>query len=525
MKLKRRLFLKNAGLFSGSLLGLPLQFKFPEEAKSSVQIGKPEDIKGIFIVAPSVVKVGESFDVSLKMLIDEFHVPLNAFTKHYPTVSSSTSFSLRFSSKRPGFHYQSDVPLDWNGTLKITSDPTYSGPSDFSFKDCPGPYPHDNRPIGKVGPIKFTRAGTHFITFKDLTSGVEQISNPIYATDDEKYQNLYWGDIHGHTILTDGVRSPEEYYYFGRDEAFLDICALSDHPEFYLTDYMWDYFTAVTNGFNNPGRFVTLQAFEWTNYDTGHRCLYFPADKIPCIRSTDSKYSTLESMYKFVRENRGLAIVHHPATKQFPCDWSMNIDDEVERLLEVYSCWGTSERPVGPDNIRAIKGGEHKGSFLVDALRKGLKYGIIASTDAHYGRPGHQFERRDDGKKIYQSGLMGVWADKLDRESVFEAIWNRRVYGTTGTRTFLRFSINDMPMGSIMKPMGSIHFKVHAIAEVLISKVEIVKDGEDYKILEPNENEVNWDFSEPTPASGSYYVRVTRADEELAWSSPIWVES
>ena len=74
---------------------------------------------------------------------------------------------------------------------------------------------------------------------------------------------------------------------------------------------------------------------------------------------------------------------------------------------------------------------------------------------------------------------MGVWADKLDRESVFEAMWNRCVYGTTGTRTILQFSMNDARMGSTIKTLGSIHFKVHAIAEVPISKVEIVKNGEE----------------------------------------------
>ena len=60
------------------------------------------------------------------------------------------------------------------------------------------------------------------------------------------------------------------------------------------------------------------------------------------------------------------------------------------------------------------------GEFFVDALKKDVKYGVIASSDMHTGRPGYALKERC-GKLIY-SGLMGVWADKLDRESVFEAI-------------------------------------------------------------------------------------------------------
>lgn len=60
-----------------------------------------------------------------------------------------------------------------------------------------------------------------------------RISSPIYAVADDACQHLYWGDVHGHTIFTDGVCSPEECYYFGRDEAFVDICERVHAPGSY----------------------------------------------------------------------------------------------------------------------------------------------------------------------------------------------------------------------------------------------------------------------------------------------------
>ena len=40
---------------------------------------------------------------------------------------------------------------------------------------------------------------------------------------------IWWGDIHGHTEMSDGLFSIDDYYLFGRDGALLDFCATADH--------------------------------------------------------------------------------------------------------------------------------------------------------------------------------------------------------------------------------------------------------------------------------------------------------
>ena len=42
---------------------------------------------------------------------------------------------------------------------------------------------------------------------------------------------------------------------------------------------------------------------------------------------------------------------------------------------------------------------------------------------------------------------MAVWAPELAREAVFDAIRNRRTYGSTGSRIYLEFTVNGEPMG------------------------------------------------------------------------------
>lgn len=74
---------------------------------------------------------------------------------------------------------------------------------------------------------------------------------------------------------------------------------------------------------------------------------------------------------------------------------------------------------------------EHEGS-LQSGLERGHRFGFIASSDNHIGVPGY-----------WGSGLMGVYARDLTRESLWEAFLARRTYGVTGDHIRLEFSLVD----------------------------------------------------------------------------------
>ncbi len=482
------------------------------------------DVVGLFLAAPSTVAVGEEFRIGVRVLSTPYTAPLFCFTTDYPTVSSSTNLSPR------GISYMDNVPPDWRGKLLITSSEGYMGPAEVSFADGKGPYPHDSRPIRRIGPMQFNTPGIHFVTLTDPETGVAARSNPIEVSTGAPELRLYWGDIHGHTILTDAIRSPEEYYYFARDEAFLDICALSDHAEVYLTDRQWDYLTAVTNDFNAPGRFATLVAQEWTSR-YGHRNLYHRNSKAPRIRATDPQYEQIDAMYAFARKHGALVIPHHSASADMGVNWELGHDPELERLVEIYSCWGSSERPGeagNPRPIHADMGGERMGQHICDAMRLGRRYGFIGSGDVHDGRPGNVISHWQAEPLMYRSvqpgGLLAVWCPKLARHAVFDALWNRRVYATTGARILLRFEIAGQPMGGEVRGDGPLTASVMAASEIPVASVELVKNGEDYASRDVGDCECRCEFEiNAGSETDSYYVRVTRQDGEMAWSSPVWV--
>jgi len=127
-------------------------------------------------------------------------------------------------------------------------------------------------------------------------------------------------------------------------------------------------------------------------------------------------------------------------------------------------------------------------------------------------------------RNLRRQGIMGVWAPELTRESIFEALLNRRVYATTNARILLRFSADGQPMGSEIRAGGSVSFRVYAASEVPIARVDLVRNGEDAQSIRPESGEVDWRPSEPIEESTCCYGRITRSDGQMAWSSPIWID-
>lgn len=108
-------------------------------------------------------------------------------------------------------------------------------------------------------------------------------------------------------------------------------------------------------------------------------------------------------------------------------------------------------------------------NFVRDALKQGLryeselgsnplKYGIIASTDTHIAAPGLVAEKNHPGHggagkgggaessntfpddfEFGPGGLAVVWAEENTRDALFSAMQRRETYGTSGTRSVVRF--------------------------------------------------------------------------------------
>ena len=110
------------------------------------------------------------------------------------------------------------------------------------------------------------------------------------------------------------------------------------------------------------------------------------------------------------------------------------------------------------------------GGPVVDGLERGLKFGIIASTDEHIGYPGG-----------YRHGLMAAYASELTREAIWEALVNRRTYGVTGDRIKLEFSLDGAMMGSELSGVRRRELLVRVSGKDMLNEIDIIKNGRLWK--------------------------------------------
>lgn len=398
---------------------------------------------------------------------------------------------------------------------------------------------------------RVSKPGTYNLKVRDDGTGKTYYSNPLIAGQTAG-DNIFWGDLHQHTTVgKDANRVPEWVFQRNRDVDGFDFAAVSIHD---LFEY-WglppdpgelDYLKDVTEKYNDAGRFVTLHGYEWTSLPQGHRNIYFAEGETRAFFSYD-KVKGPDALRASLEGKRYIAIPHHSAWRfmysNSPYNWGPR-DWEEARLAEIYSKHGSSdffESPypihhdvtpffiylMGATSNRAHKG---DGSYVREALASGLKLGIIAGGDNHWARGSKSF-----GTGItqdYSHGLQAVIAADLTRAGLYEAMWQRHTYGTTGARIIIDFKVNGYPMGSeITAEDGSlplIYYMVKGTApvrDIEIWKYSKSRGWEVFSYEGKGMAEADGQFSDEGYNGDSFYfLKVIQEDGNLAWSSPVWLQ-
>ncbi|MGM0491845.1 MAG: CehA/McbA family metallohydrolase [Armatimonadota bacterium] len=353
--------------------------------------------------------------------------------------------------------------------------------------------------------------------------------------------NVFFGDVHVHTGeehgsgRSCGTGTLEENYAYGRDVAGLDFIGIADHDWQFKDQDDWRGRMEQMDQWNEPGRYVVIPAYEWTSAKYGHRNVYyrdtgwpyFDNNPGPGHNAIGPESRSPADLWESLREAgaKALTIAHHPSTGFFPVDWSY-MDPEFDRLVEVYSTWGNSEYYGAP--FPGTASDRVPGLGALDALKRGYRLGLMASSDGHDGNPGNaQWSNRQP--HIHHrlgSGYLAVLTDKLTRGDVWDAMYARRCYATTGVRIVLDFRVNGAIMGSeIDAPEDGVNvIEAEVTGTAPLDRLELVRDGE--TICEKSCDGMSGTLNvEDAGAEGEtfYYLRVFQTDGEMAWSSPVWI--
>lgn len=362
-------------------------------------------------------------------------------------------------------------------------------------------------------------------------------SNPIRVTQEAPETNVYWGDVHSHTRFSwDGVGDGDNAFEYARDIAGLDFYARTDHSiepkedgTVGLHAAIYDEYVEAPEKFNDPGRFVTIHAYECSfGRPYGHHNVYFRGMPGPLA---NPQTTTLEGLWGMLKAGDALTIPHH--TGKFPSGVDFRVHNEdFRRNFELYSGHGLSETydPVHPlafeqSEFTSPGRSRNEPQHAQDAWRWGLQLSTVSGSDDHRGQPGKP-----------QYGLTAVRAESLTRDAVFQSMYDRRTYATTGAKILLDFTIEGSEMGSIVAVEDSPQLRISAHGTDTIKWVELLRyvPEEDFfeviKRWEPMTIDFKETFIDKDYTPGSiYYTRlqqtnIIRNRVVMAWSSPIWTK-
>jgi len=337
---------------------------------------------------------------------------------------------------------------------------------------------------------------------------------------------IYRGDTHRHTEFSmDGNNDGSllDTYRYAIDAAELDYLMVSEHNGLggpdneypnWLLQQMADVFTI-------PGKFLPLYGYERSvPYPNGHRNVIFARRGNPAlpIPEEEQKAQTgAKALYEYLKKYGGIAISHTSASTM-GTDWRDN-DPEVEPLVEIYQGDRVSNEYEGAPkaaytgNPASAPGGFRPAGYVWNAWAKGYKLGVQVSSD-HLST---------------HISYACTLAPEFTRQALLDAMKARRSYGATDNIVLdyrLLAGGKEYMQGEIVPVTGPFQLKVHAVGTRPIRQVDVIRSNRFVSTSHPMTDKVEFTFQDAQPLSGEsyYYVRLQQVDDQMAWSSPIWIK-
>lgn len=469
------------------------------------------DIKGnvlhvIRILTPSVAIKNKRFDVVLRFE-DEF----GNLTNNAP---ESTLIELTHENLRENLRWKLFVP-------------------ETGFISLPNLY--------------FNEVGVYTIELRNVDTKETFRSCPIKCFSQD-VKHVFWGFLHGESERFDSTENIESCLRHFRDEKSMNFVASSPfESQEETSNEMWKTISQNVEEFNEDERFAVLLGMQWAGeaQKEGVRQFLFAKDDKAILRKKDARSSSLSKIYRSFSPKEFLSIPSFTMGKGFDYDFE-EWNPEFERVAEIYNAWGSSECPSKEGNTRPIKGpakigvSENAEGSILKALLANKRVGFVAGglddRDIY-----SSFYEND--QEQYSPGLTGILADVLSRQALFEALYNRHCYATTGERIILGLELAGKVMGSeidsAQKP--GLHVNRHLTGYVAgttqLEKVELIRNGSPIMTYTPDTHFLDFAYDDMVPLSEViirpadkstpfvfYYLRVTQKDGHMAWSSPIWVD-
>lgn len=372
-----------------------------------------------------------------------------------------------------------------------------------------------------AGPICFEKDfGTAYLRAYSIAGGCEpgEVTQVIFTEEFDLDWNLYFGQLHAHTDISNGAGSVEEAFQYASQVDGLDFFAVTDHSDSFDNadmgaidadgaDISADWAAgkqaaaSVTNG-----DFVGLFGFEMTwpeDKQLGHISTFnTPGWQTRDQADFENVPTALENYYKALASVPGsVSQFNHPDDihgdfERF--DHYSPQYDAVVSLLEV----------AGEDGVVDC-------GYYDRALDEGWHVAPTNNQNNHNG----QWGDASDARTV-------VLAKSLTEEALYAAMKDRRVYATQDSDLAIYYELNGTVMGSILPKSKDAEITVFLSdpTDEAIGNVEVVTDGGAVLVSEYVETPSQVLELSASGGRSYYYLRITQPDGDVAVTAPVWMD-
>ena len=338
---------------------------------------------------------------------------------------------------------------------------------------------------------------------------------------------LYFGQLHAHTNISDGAGSVEEAFEHASQVDNLDFLAVTDHSNSFdnegnsqvdlgadLTGISseWAQGHAAAEEVTDED-FVGLYGFEMTWSDGfGHiNTFNTPGFESRSNSEFGNKSGSTEGYQnyykKLVEVGSSLSQFNHPGTTFGDFQDFAFYDPQVDQRITLIEV-GNGEGAIGSSGYFPSY------EYYTRALDKGWHVAPTNNQDNHKGNWGDSNTARSV-----------VLASGLTEEGIYDAIRNYRVYATEDNDLSILYSLNGNAMGSILNKQDTVEItaKISDPTDSGDMKVEVIVNGGlvlDSQTLTDGKGTVTFTFD--SNDYSYYYLRVTQADQNIAVTAPVW---
>lgn len=362
--------------------------------------------------------------------------------------------------------------------------------------------------------------GTAYLKTYSIAGGCEpgEVTQVIFTEEFDLDWNLYFGQLHAHTDISNGAGSVEEAFQYASQVDGLDFFAVTDHSDSFDNadmgaidadgaDISADWAAGKQAAASVTGEdFVGLFGFEMTwpeDKQLGHISTFnTPGWQTRDQADFENVPTALENYYKALTSVPGsVSQFNHPDTVHGDFERFDHYSpqyDAVVSLLEV----------AGEDGVVDCE-------YYDLALDKGWHVAPTNNQNNHKGQWGDASEARTV-----------VLAKSLTEEALYAAMKDRRVYATQDSDLAIYYELNGAVMGSILPKSKDAEITVFLSdpTDEAIGNVEVVTDGGAVLVSEYVETPSQVLELSASGGHSYYYLRITQPDGDVAVTAPVWMD-